>query len=71
MGRMRVDYYHVRTSEVGSPCLSQLRTDRLASVSKFNYVLMQTRFMDSCKLSSFEGRRVERYPTIPLGCTSG
>jgi hypothetical protein len=42
----------------GSPCPCRLRTDRLASVSKFDYVLMHTRFMSSHKLSSFDGRRV-------------
>jgi hypothetical protein len=31
--------FHVRSSEGGSPRLCQLRTDRLALVSKFNYVL--------------------------------
>jgi hypothetical protein len=52
MERMRVDYFHVQSSEGTSPCLSQLRTDRLAPVSKFDYVLTHTRFMGSYKLSS-------------------
>jgi hypothetical protein len=46
---------HVQSSEGGSPCLCQLRTDRLASVSKFDYVLAHTGFMGSHKLSSFVG----------------
>jgi hypothetical protein len=45
-------YYHVRSSEGGRPCLSKLRTDRLALVRKFDYVLTHTRFMASNKLSS-------------------
>jgi hypothetical protein len=70
MGRMRVNCFHIRRFEGGSPRLSRLRTDHLASVSKFYYVLIHTRFMGSRKLSSFEGHRVGRYPTIPPGCTS-
>jgi hypothetical protein len=34
MGRLRVVYFHIRSSEGGSPCLCQLRTDRLAPVKK-------------------------------------
>jgi hypothetical protein len=40
----------------GSPCPCRLRTDCLASVSNFDYILTHTRFMGSCKLSSFDGR---------------
>jgi hypothetical protein len=47
---------HIQSSEGGSPCLCRLRTDRLASVSKFNYVMMHTRFMGSRTLSSFLSR---------------
>jgi hypothetical protein len=32
-----------------------LRTDRLVSVDKIDYVLPHTGFMGSCKLSSFDG----------------
>jgi hypothetical protein len=39
----------------GSPCLCRLRTDRLAPVSKFDYVVAHTGFMRSHKLSSFVG----------------
>jgi hypothetical protein len=42
----------------GSPRLCRLRTDRLALVSKFDYVLAHMRFMGSHKLSSFYGYRV-------------
>jgi hypothetical protein len=56
MGRVRVICFHIQSSEGGSPCLSQLRTDRLASMSKFDYVLTHMRFMGSHKLSSFDGR---------------
>jgi hypothetical protein len=54
----RVDCFLVRSSEGGSPRLSQLRTDHLVPVSKFDYVLTHTRFMGSHKLSTFDGRRV-------------
>jgi hypothetical protein len=47
----------------GSLNLCWLRTDCLAQVSKFDYVLTHTRFMGSLKLSSFDGRRVGRYLT--------
>jgi hypothetical protein len=48
-----VVYFHVQSSEGGSPRLSQLMTDRLASVSKFDYILAHMRFMGFYKLSSF------------------
>jgi hypothetical protein len=47
---------HVQSFEGGSPHLSQLRTDRLTSVNKFDYVLTHTGFIGSCKHSSFNGR---------------
>jgi hypothetical protein len=50
----------------GSPCPCQLRINRLASVSKFDYVLMHTEFMGSHKLSSFDGQQVERSLTSPV-----
>jgi hypothetical protein len=56
MRRVRVVYFYIQSSEGGSPHLSQLRIDRLAPVSKFNYVLTHTRFMISHKLSNFDGR---------------
>jgi hypothetical protein len=56
MRRLGVESFHVQSSESGCPCLSQLRTDLLALVSKFDFVLVHTRFMGSCKLSSFDGR---------------
>jgi hypothetical protein len=56
MGKVRVIYFHVQSSEGGSPCLCRLRTDRLASVNNIDYVLAHTRFMGSRKLSSFDGR---------------
>jgi hypothetical protein len=34
--------FHVQSFEGGSPYLSQLRTDRLAPVSKFDYVSAHT-----------------------------
>jgi hypothetical protein len=68
MGRVRVFYFQIRSSEGGSPRLCRLTTDRLAPVSKFDYVLTHTRFMGSHKLSSFDGCWVRWYPTIPIGC---
>jgi hypothetical protein len=58
MGRVKVVYFHIRSSEGGSPHLSQLRTDRLDRVSKIDYILVYTRFVGSHKLSSFDGRRL-------------
>jgi hypothetical protein len=55
MGRVRVVCFHIRSFEGGSPNLFQLRTDRLVSVNKIDYVLPHTGFMGSCKLSSFDG----------------
>jgi hypothetical protein len=49
----------------GSPHPCRLRNDRLAPVSKFDYVLTHTRFMGSRKLSSFSCHRVGRYLTSP------
>jgi hypothetical protein len=40
----------------GSPRLCQLRIDRLAPLNKIDYVLVHTEFMQSHKLSSFDGR---------------
>jgi hypothetical protein len=34
MGRLRVVYFYIRSSEGGSPRLCRLRTDRLAPVNK-------------------------------------
>jgi hypothetical protein len=58
MERVRVVFFHIRSSKGGSPYLCQLRTDRLAPVNKFDYVLTHTGFMGSRKLSSFNGCRV-------------
>jgi hypothetical protein len=55
-GRLRVDCFHIRGSEGGSPCLCRLKTDCLAPVNKINYILVHTGFMGSHKLSSFDGR---------------
>jgi hypothetical protein len=48
-------YFHVQNYKSGSPRLSQLRTNHLAPVSKFDYILVHTGFMGSHKLSSFIG----------------
>jgi hypothetical protein len=56
MGRVRVIYFHVWSSEGGSSCLCQFRTDRLALVSKIDNVMMHTGFIGSRKLSSFDDR---------------
>jgi hypothetical protein len=56
MRKVRVVCFHIRNSEDGSPHLCRLRTNRLAQVSKIDYVLMHMRFMGSHKLNSFNGR---------------
>jgi hypothetical protein len=71
MGRVRVIYFYVWSSEVGSPRLYQLRTDRLTPGNKIDYVLAHTGFMGSHKLSSFDGHRVGWYLTLPHECTLG
>jgi hypothetical protein len=71
MERLRVVCFHVRSSECGIPRLCQLRMDRLALVSKIDYVLPHIRFMGTHKLSSFDSRRVGRYLTLFHGCTLG
>jgi hypothetical protein len=40
----------------GSPRLCRLRTDRLASVNKIEFVLTHTGYMEPCKLSTYGGR---------------
>jgi hypothetical protein len=60
--------FNVQSFEGGSPHLSRLRTDRLAQVSNFDYVMAHTGFMESRKLSSFVGHRDRSYPTVPLRC---
>jgi hypothetical protein len=67
MGRLRVVYFHIRSSKGGSPRLCRLRTDRLTLVNKTDYVLAHTRFMGSHKLSSFDGCWVGRHSTILHG----
>jgi hypothetical protein len=59
MGRVRVLYFHVRSSKGGSPRLCRLRTVFVVPYgTSIDYVLAYTRFMGSRKLSSFGGRRV-------------
>jgi hypothetical protein len=53
MGRSRRGLLSIHSSEDGSPRLCRLRTDHLALVSKFNYVLTYTGYMESRKLISF------------------
>jgi hypothetical protein len=71
MGRVRVIYFYVWSSEGGSPRLYQLRTDRLTPGNKIDYVLVHTGFMGSHKLSSFDGHQVGWYLTLPHECTLG
>jgi hypothetical protein len=56
MGRSRRCLFSCSELLGDSPHLCWLRTDRLTSVSKFDYVLTHTGFMGSCKLSTFVGR---------------
>jgi hypothetical protein len=55
----------------GSPRLSRLRTNHLALVSKFDYVLAHTGFMGSCELSSVVCHRVGQYLSSLNGCYMG
>jgi hypothetical protein len=55
-GRLRVDCFHIQSFEGGSHRMCRLRTNRLAPVNKIDYVLAHTGFMESRKLSSFDGR---------------
>jgi hypothetical protein len=50
MGRMRVVYFYIQSSERGSPDLCRFRTDRLAPVNKIDYVLMHIGFWDPANL---------------------
>jgi hypothetical protein len=71
IGRVRVAYFHIWSSEGGSPHLCQLRTNHLTPVSKSDYVLAHTGFMGPHKLSSFDGHQVGQYLILPHGCTLG
>jgi hypothetical protein len=57
MGRVREVYFHIQSSEGGSRHLCQLKT---ASVGPretcIDYVLAHMRYMESHKLSRFDGR---------------
>jgi hypothetical protein len=66
-GRLRVVCFHILGFEGGSLRLCRLRTDRLAPVNKVDYVLAHTGFMESHKLSSFDGYWVGRHPTVLHG----
>jgi hypothetical protein len=50
MGIVRVVYFHIRSSEGGSPRLSRLRTDHLAPMNKIDYVLTHTGLWDPTNL---------------------
>jgi hypothetical protein len=67
MGRVRVVCFYIQSSEGGSPYLCRLRTDRLALVSKFDYLLTHIGFIGSRKLRSSDGHRVGRHPTMLKG----
>jgi hypothetical protein len=71
MGRSGRGMLSIQSSEDGSPCLCRLRTDRLALVSKFDYVLSHTGYMESRKLNNFMCHRIGQYLTSLHGCTMG
>jgi hypothetical protein len=56
MGRSESGSFDIWSFDGGSPHLCRLRTDHLALVSKFDYVLAYMGHMESHKLSSFYGR---------------
>jgi hypothetical protein len=63
MGRSRRGLLSCSDLQGGSPSLSRLRTNRLALVIKFDYVLAHTGFMGSHKFISFDDRWVGWHPT--------
>jgi hypothetical protein len=62
-GKVESGLFSYSKLQSGSPHLSQLRTDCLASVSKFIYVLMHMRCMGSYKLLAL--RVAESDDTLP------
>jgi hypothetical protein len=70
MGRVWVAYFHVQSSEGGSPHLYRLRTMLVGpAATGDDYVLAHTGFMGSQKLSSFDDRWVGQHPTVLNRCT--
>jgi hypothetical protein len=55
MGRSGRGLFSCLELRGGSPHLCQLRTGHLAPVSKFDYILTHTGYLESRKLSSFVG----------------
>jgi hypothetical protein len=65
MGGMRVICFYIRNFKGSSPCLCRLTAMSVETCgTSINYVLAHTRFMESCKLSSFNGRWIGWHPTI-------
>jgi hypothetical protein len=59
MGRVRVVYFHIRSSEGASPRLCLLRTESVGPpATSIDYVLMHAGYMEPHKLSSFDDHRV-------------
>jgi hypothetical protein len=58
MRRVRVVCFDVWSSKGGSHHLCRLRTNRLSLVNKIEYVLVNTGFIGSCKLCSFDSHQV-------------
>jgi hypothetical protein len=54
MEMLRLECFHIRSSEGSSPHLCRLKTDHLAPVNKIDYLLAHTGFLGSHKLSSFD-----------------
>jgi hypothetical protein len=65
MGMVRVVYFHIQSSEGGSPRLCRLRTASVGPhATSIDYVLMHTNYMGPHKLSNFDDHRVGRYLTL-------
>jgi hypothetical protein len=72
MRRVRVVCFYVRSSEGCSPRLCRFKTVLVETKEpSIDYVLAHMGIMGPHKLSSFNSRRVGRYPTLPIGCRSG
>jgi hypothetical protein len=56
IGRVRVVYFHVQSSECGNPGLCRLRTTSFGPRgTSIDYILTHSGFIGSRKLSSFDG----------------
>jgi hypothetical protein len=67
MGRLRVVWYQIRSSNVVAPVCIDWGPIVWPRWTRLSFVLTHTWFMGSHKLSSFDGCWVERHPTVLHG----